>query len=780
MARANAAGEALRAGTIFGVARSIAHPAYDRIMALEPKLRLAIPLLTGVFLCIMATGLWVQMSGSRQEAVLDAMDNLEMSAMLMVSEVKGTPPEQVTATLKLAAERFSAPKGRSLFVADPTGRILLREGHVPHLGASTLSDVLGPQHPLLYFADKGGVVETRLTGYGESLVSLRNLPGQNGQLLLLQPVEKAISAWNQRNKAQLLLIGCETFALIGLTIAFLLQSGCAHAVNRDCERVRERIDSALNSGRCGLWDWDLARGTIFWSDSMYALLGYERRNEMISFGEINALIHPEDADLYALADALARGDAKEIDQEFRARSASGEWVWLKARAEKVRDPLTGGHHLVGIAVDISEQRRMAEYSATIDQRLRDAIESISEAFVLWDADKRLLSCNTKFQTLHQLPPELVRAGTAHADIMQASSQPGVEDERPFADRPEAGARSYEARLADGRWLQINERRTRDGGFVSVGTDITKLKTQEERLTESERQLMANVSDLHASRRKLEAQAQQLADLAERYLEQKAEAENANRAKSEFLANMSHELRTPLNAIIGFSDIMSSGLFGSLGCERYAEYCRDIRGSGEYLLSVINDILDMSKLESGRIILEKSSFHLQTVVREAALSIKETANDKQLELEVDIGEGLLMEADTRAMYQILVNLLQNAVKFTPEKGRVALRARKINGNVNIYVEDNGIGIPRESLTKLARPFEQVEGELSKTYKGSGLGLAIARSLAELHGGSLRIRSSIGVGTVVMVHVPLGNPQGSLASAMVVQSPLMGAGNQPLHH
>ena len=500
MARANAASAAARAGTIFGVARSIAHPAYDRLMALEPMLRLAIPLLTGLFICILATGVWFQRSEARQDAINDAMDDLEVAAMHIIAETKSAPPETALTVVKTVAERHLQHKGRSVFVADGTGRIIFQKGPQTFHDFRTLADIVGAQHPLLFFAEKGGVLESTLPRIGESLISLRNLPSSQGQLLLVYPVEQAISAWSQRHRAQLVLLACETFALIGLTIAFLLQSGCAHAMNRDCERVRERIDSALNSGRCGLWDWDLARGTVFWSDSMYALLGYERRNELIAFGEINALIHSDDADLYALADALARGDAKEIDQEFRARNAAGEWIWLKARAEKVRDPHTGRLHLVGIAVDISEQRRMAEYSATIDQRLRDAIESISEAFVLWDADKRLLTCNTKFQKLHQLPPELVRIGTHHTEMMAASAQPGVEDERPNTGRLELGARSYEAKLADGRWLQINERRTRDGGFVSVGTDITKLKTQEERLTESERQLMANVSDLHASRR----------------------------------------------------------------------------------------------------------------------------------------------------------------------------------------------------------------------------------------------------------------------------------------
>jgi two-component system cell cycle sensor histidine kinase PleC len=752
MARANAASDPVRAGTILGVARSIAHPAYDRLMALEPKLRLAIPMLTAVFLAILATGVWVQSSSSRQDAMDDAIGDLDMAALMLVAESKTMPLEQVAIAIRTLKDN-AAFRGHHAILADQTGQIIATGGADLPFPARSIDDVIGQQNPLLVFADRGGVLEVEAPGLGPTLTTLRIIKGGAGQLLLLHPVEKAIAAWAHRNRAQLVLIICETLALLGLTAAFMLQSGFAHAVNRDCERVRQRVDSALNSGRCGLWDWDLARGTVFWSDSMYALLGYDRVSELISFGDVISLIHPDDADLYALADALARGTTQQIDQEFRARHANGEWIWLKARAEKICDPHTGAWHLVGIAVDISEQRRMAEYSATVDQRLRDAVEATSEAFVLWDAQKRLVTCNTKFLKLHQLTAEDARPGLDYAELMSRSAQPQIDDERPNAERPEAGARSYEARLADGRWLQINERRTRDGGFVSVGTDITKLKTQETRLIESERELIATVTDLRASRRKLEAQAQQLADLAERYLEQKAEAETANRAKSEFLANMSHELRTPLNAIIGFSDIMSNELFGALGCERYQEYCRDIRGSGEYLLSVINDILDMSRLESGRIKLEKVPLDIAEAARLAMTKVADAARDKQIELKFDIDAGIMVTADPRAISQILVNLLQNAVKFTPAEGMVAVRARRIGEGVNIYVEDNGIGIPKEALGKLGQPFAQVEGELSKNYKGSGLGLAIARSLAELHGGSLRIRSSLGAGTMVMVHLPL---------------------------
>jgi two-component system cell cycle sensor histidine kinase PleC len=283
-----------------------------------------------------------------------------------------------------------------------------------------------------------------------------------------------------------------------------------------------------------------------------------------------------------------------------------------------------------------------------------------------------------------------------------------------------------------------------------------LKQQEERLTRSEHELLKSVTDLKASRQKLEAQAQQLAELAELYLEQKASAESANRAKSEFLANMSHELRTPLNAILGFSEIMDDGLFGPLGSERYVEYVRDIRSSGGYLLAVINDILNMARIEAGKLELEKTDVALDLVVGEAISCHREEITRKRLSLTSDLGSDMRLEADAHALFQIVGNLVDNAVKFTPEGGRIAVRVKPAPDALNLYVEDSGIGIPREKLGRIGRPFEQVEGDLIRSHGGSGLGLAIARSLAELHGGSLRIRSIIGSGTIVMVHLPLKSP------------------------
>ena len=395
---------------------------------------------------------------------------------------------------------------------------------------------------------------------------------------------------------------------------------------------------------------------------------------------------------------------------------------------------------------------LEERTARADMRLRDAIETISEAFVVWDAENRLVMCNSKFQRFHDLPIDAVAVGTPYAAVMERGRAPLIQSQVVLGETQPMGARTFEAQLGDGRWLQINERRTKDGGYVSVGTDITALKRHEEQLIESERRLMSSVVDLRKSRQILETQAQQLAELAEKYLEQKAEAENANRAKSDFLANMGHELRTPLNAILGFSEIMVLGSFGPLGSPHYAEYCRDIHASGQYLLGVIADVLEMSRLEAGRVRLQTERFIVEDAIQSAMRAVADVAAEKSIAIEMERSRGTQLLADKTAVEKVMTILLNNAVKYTPAQGIVKIRARALNGALNIYVEDTGIGIPPEAIDRLGRPFEQSDKGLKNGMRGSGLGLAIAQSLVDLHGGSMRIQSQKGIGTTVLVHFP----------------------------
>jgi two-component system cell cycle sensor histidine kinase PleC len=275
---------------------------------------------------------------------------------------------------------------------------------------------------------------------------------------------------------------------------------------------------------------------------------------------------------------------------------------------------------------------------------------------------------------------------------------------------------------------------------------------EQRLLDSEGELLATVAELKQSRRALEEQAQQLADLAERYHEQKSCAEAANRAKVEFLANMSHELRTPLNAIIGFSQLMGSQTFGPLGSKKYCDYCAHILSSGEYLLRVVNDVLDMARLEAGRESLTYERFGAEQAVSRAVLDIAPTARQKGVAVRVDVGAEVTVEADPLAVERILTTLMRNAVKFAPEGGEVSIGAAMGAELIHFTVEDNGPGIASENLVRLGRPFEQAGAVMINGMKGSGLGLAIANSLVELHGGTLRLQSRPDRGAAAMVTLP----------------------------
>jgi signal transduction histidine kinase len=229
-------------------------------------------------------------------------------------------------------------------------------------------------------------------------------------------------------------------------------------------------------------------------------------------------------------------------------------------------------------------------------------------------------------------------------------------------------------------------------------------------------------------------------------------EAANRHKSEFLANMSHELRTPLNAIIGFSEVLQERLFGELN-EKQAEYTDDILSSGRHLLSLINEILDLSKVEAGRMELELATFDLPLAIDNARTFVRERATRHGITLDVKIDERLgEFVGDERKIKQVLLNLLSNAVKFTPEGGRIAIDARQSNGSVEISVSDTGIGIALEDQPRIFEEFRQVGGDYAHKVEGTGLGLTLAKKFVELHGGKIRVQSEVGKGSTFTFTLP----------------------------
>lgn len=759
MARAEAASASLRSDSIRGLAQSIANPTYRRLVNAEPLLRRAVPVLIIAFMLTICVGGAVQVLEHRRQVVVDTTRSIEALADILAIELDHTERDglptvtRTSGALGRALPLWGAQPGRSILLADGNGAIVASVPNEPQTHGRHILDVLGPLQPLTAFGAAARTMKIVLPDGEAAFATVRALRSPMGLLAVVQTRGNALTSWRSTTALTITLSATTGFVVLILGFAFHWQTTRAREADLIHDTVRSRIDTALNRGRCGLWDWDLARGRVFWSHSMYDILGLPQKDDLLTFGEVNALVHADDINLYEAATQLAAARVQSFDHAFRMRHADGTWLWLRARCELARQEGESGLHLIGIAVDITEQKSLVEKTDAADLRLRDAIETIPEAFVLWDADNSLVLCNSNFQQLHHLPDDAIVAGTSYGAIVAAGRKPIMRSTVANEKGQKPGARTFEAQLEDGRWMHISERRTKDGGYVSVGTDITKIKRHEEKLIEGEKRQIATINDLRKSQQTLEIQTAELADLAEKYAEEKTRAEDANQAKSKFLANMSHELRTPLNAIIGFSEIMESAMFGPLGAEKYGEYSRDIRESGLYLLEVINDILDMSKIEAGGIRLAPEIVELDPVLADCQRVVWGRAMEKGLHLQCHVLPGIRLKADRRALKQIALNLLSNAVKFTPDGGAVTLRGRVRGGMATIAIEDNGIGIPKDALHKLGRPFEQVESQLTKRYQGSGLGLAIAKSLVEMHGGTMRIHSILGKGTTVTVRLPL---------------------------
>jgi two-component system cell cycle sensor histidine kinase PleC len=457
-------------------------------------------------------------------------------------------------------------------------------------------------------------------------------------------------------------------------------------------------------------------------------------------------VHPKYRDMvqHALAQAATFG-AFETTFPVTGPNNTVRWIDARGQARGARGE-QGFTSILGVALDITEARRAKAHAQAAESRLRDGIESISDAFALFDRHGRLIICNVAFQDAFGFKPEAVKRGAAKDELNRIAALAIKAAHPSNSDR--AGV--HEVELHDGRWLQLSERYTSDGGAVVTATDLTIIKRQEAETQRAADSLRATVGALEASQEKLSL-------LARKYEVAMTRAEAANQAKTEFLANMSHELRTPLNAINGFSEIMAAEMFGPVGDPRYKGYAADILRSGQHLLSLINDILDMAKIEAGKMTLHYEKVSLKEVCEDALRLMRGKAQEAGLTLVLDAPDLPDIEADQRGMKQVMLNLISNAVKFTPDGGKITVSIRASDDlRQTIAVADTGIGIAAEDLARLARPFEQVEGQHSKTTQGTGLGLALTKSLIEMHQGRMTLTSEPGAGTVVSFEVPVQKP------------------------
>jgi two-component system cell cycle sensor histidine kinase PleC len=728
-------------------------PAAIDISRAEPLLKRSIPILITLFLLVVAAA---RAFGIYGEAV-----RMEDAAVLQTRLAASAVAGQFSTSKALIDQPNDAAIGRVIASvlprsSDPAASILITDATGFVIAASTANAFYKGRYlpslaPDLYAnpSDTDPVQKLVIAGV-ENFVSFVPLASKAGYVLSMTPTAAIADHWREEVSLNVTLFTGISAIILVILHAYYTQAKRARDADEVFVESNMRVESALSRGRCGLWDFDMADGRLFWSRSMYEMLGMAPRDGVLSFGDMVRMMHPDDKSVYSLARGIARGDLMQVDQVFRVRHASGHYVWLRARAQIIRSPSRRAH-LIGIAMDVTEQHKLAQRYAEADQRLADAIESTSEAFVLWDKNDRLVMCNAHYQQAYGLPDQVLVPGAERMAVHNAASRPVIERRLADPDPGQCQSQTIEVQLADGRWLQINERRTHDGGLVSVGTDITPMKRHQERLRESERRLMATIGDLSASRMKLERQKSELSIANAAYQAEKERAEAANRAKSEFLANMSHELRTPLNAILGFSEILQNQMFGPLGNDKYFEYSCDIHESGKHLLNVISDILDMSKIEAGHLKIEAEPTDLSVLIEESLRFIRVAAERKNITVEQKIVGDLTLMADRRAMKQILLNLLSNAVKFTNPDGKIILRAKQLSDCICVTIADTGIGIPKAAMQKIGQPFEQVQSQYAKSQGGSGLGLAISRSLTQLHGGEMKIHSREGEGTIIVVRI-----------------------------
>jgi two-component system, cell cycle sensor histidine kinase PleC len=504
---------------------------------------------------------------------------------------------------------------------------------------------------------------------------------------------------------------------------------------RDAER---RLRIAIEGASCGVWDWDVTEDRVYLTQRLAKTFGLEGAGRFDTAEVLEALSSDDSARLRAALAAAAQIGTLDVVLKVVGPNGTAH-VQLRGRAATDRRE-AGRIRVIGVSIDVSEERNTEARVTAAERRLRDAIDSVSGPFALWSKDHELILWNGGFAKTFGLDVSVLRAGATYEEVSTAAAK-RVKSQRP--DRYDELAQEIE--LDNGVWIQLVERPTSEGGLVSIGIDISPLKETEESILKSERQMRSIVTELERSE-------QQAADLAAKYNSERQRAEEASSAKSGFLANMSHELRTPLNAINGFSEIMVQQLYGPMGDKRYQAYATDILESGRHLLELINDVLDMAKVEAGKFKIYPKPMDLQETIGQAMRLVRGRAEEKKIAIETDIGECGDIVGDTRAIKQIMINLLTNAIKFTPDSGRVLVQVRSTYENVTIRVIDTGIGIPAEHLPRLARPFEQVENEHAKANQGTGLGLALCRSFAEMHGGTLTITSELGVGTMVSVNLP----------------------------
>ena len=617
-----------------------------------------------------------------------------------------------------------------VLIASPDGAVIYASPALQRAGARAQQQVLDATRG----SEAGRLIRD---GAGATWVAAEASAQLGGlRVMAAAPAPSSFSLWFAA-LLRFALMAAAPLAAMGVLYLLMRQNAQrARLAEAEVSRVETHFRIAADGARVGVIEWRSGSDEVQLSEQAARLLNAPR--DTLPLREVLELIHTDDR--FGVEEELHRArQSGLLDARFRVVRGNG-MAWIEIRGAAVED--ASGRvetRVFGTVIDATQRYEAEARVSRLEKQLRAAIENFSGPFALWDPRRRLLLWNQSFADAFKLGPDLLRPRASYEAIAAAAAA-HIRREKHDPSNPDVRV----IETANGEWLHVVERRAADGGIITVGVDITPLKRKEEELARNERRLSDALG-------RAESQEYRIKALAREAHEERQKAEEASRAKSTFLANMSHELRTPLNAVIGFSEIMAKELFGPIGNDQYKQYSTDIFDSGNHLLELINDILDMAKIEAGKLTLSPKPLDPMVAVEQAVRLTKRKAEEKGLSVVVDADNVPEIEADHRAVKQILLNLLSNAVKFT-DQGAIMVHARGTPTGLTLRVVDTGCGIPPEHLPRLARPFEQVEQELTRTNAGTGLGLALTKSLTEMHGGKLSIQSEVGRGTIVTITLP----------------------------
>jgi cell cycle sensor histidine kinase DivJ len=502
----------------------------------------------------------------------------------------------------------------------------------------------------------------------------------------------------------------------------------AHSIAAQFAATDAEFERIERVARIGHWWWFPGDNSSWWSPGLYVILDANPQRQPPDASFFENRIMPEDRERVHAVFRSARSNRSAHACRFRLAADPNRIIAVRGDVELSPDGKP--HAYFAVFQDVTDLIRAERERDQALDMYRLVAEQASDVITLRGPDGKFQMVSPALREVMGLEPKDFTAEKL-LEIVHEDDRARIADYLPYEPKPGEVARITcrihhpAGRLA---WIETSKRSVFDPegglkGVVAVTRDVTEGKK---------------------------------AELEIRAAQERAEA--ANRAKSRFLANMSHELRTPLNAIIGFADIMRQQMFGYLGSERYAEYSMLIYDSGQLLLDLISDVLDMAKIDAGKLELNYESIDAGVMLDTCVRFLLDRADKAGLEVRVTLPpRRVAFEADRRSVKQILLNLLSNAIKFTLPGGGVTASATQEGDFIVFVVGDDGIGIPATELPRLGRPFEQVVADPLLAQSGTGLGLALVRSLAERHGGSFKMESEEGKGTRVEVRLPLSRPQ-----------------------